>query len=263
MLNKYLLNVSKSFLKLINKKKTYKKMVKFLLLCYNFFMKNAFYKFNLQLTDEQINKFNRYYELLVEYNERFNLTAIVDKNEVIIKHFVDSLLGAKFFNKGKLIDIGSGAGFPAIPLKIFNDNLEVTLVEATGKKCTFLEAVIKELDLKNIKVVNDRAEILGKNENFREQFDYCSARAVARLNTLAEYCMPFVKVGGYFIPYKGDVVEELADGKRAVKILGGKIEKVEEFSLEEAKRSIVLVKKIEKTLNIYPRGNGKERKKPL
>ena len=196
-------------------------------------------------------------------NEKFNLTAITERYEVIVKHFVDSLLGAKFFTKGKLIDIGSGAGFPAIPLIIFNDNLDVTLVEATGKKCTFLNAVIKELDLKNIKVVCDRAEVLGKNPDFREKFDYCSARAVARLNTLAEYCMPFVKVGGYFIPYKGDVIEELDDGKRAIKILGGKVEKVVEYSLEDAKRSIVLAKKVVSTPNIYPRGNGKERKKPL
>lgn len=226
-------------------------------------MKKVFEKFNLQLDEQKVDKFNRYYELLVEYNERFNLTAIVNKDEVIVKHFVDSLLGAKYFIKGKLIDIGSGAGFPAIPLKIFNDDLDVTLVEATGKKCTFLNAVIKELGLKNIKVVNDRAEILGKNPDFREKFDFCSARAVARLNTLAEYCMPFVKVDGYFIPYKGDVTEELEDGKRAVKLLGGKIEKVDEFLLEDAKRSIVLVKKVSNTQNIYPRGNGKERKKPL
>ncbi|MBR2614730.1 MAG: 16S rRNA (guanine(527)-N(7))-methyltransferase RsmG [Clostridia bacterium] len=226
-------------------------------------MKKVFEKFNLQLDEQKVDKFNRYYELLVEYNERFNLTAIVNKDEVIVKHFVDSLLGAKYFTKGKLIDIGSGAGFPAIPLKIFNDDLDVTLVEATGKKCTFLNAVIKELGLKNIKVVNDRAEILGKNPDFREKFDFCSARAVARLNTLAEYCMPFVKVDGYFIPYKGDVTEELEDGKRAVKLLGGKIEKVDEFLLEDAKRSIVLVKKVSNTQNIYPRGNGKERKKPL
>ena len=226
-------------------------------------MKKVFEKFNLQLDEQKVDKFNRYYELLVEYNERFNLTAIVNKDEVIVKHFVDSLLGAKYFTKGKLIDIGSGAGFPAIPLKIFNDDLDVTLVEATGKKCTFLNAVIKELGLKNIKVVNDRAEILGKNPDFREKFDFCSARTVARLNTLAEYCMPFVKVDGYFIPYKGDVTEELEDGKRAVKLLGGKIEKVDEFLLEDAKRSIVLVKKVSNTQNIYPRGNGKERKKPL
>lgn len=226
-------------------------------------MKNLFIEKNLNLTEEQLKKFEKYYELLVFYNEKFNITAITEKEEVYKKHFVDSLLGVDKFINGKLIDIGSGGGFPAIPLKIYNDSLDVTLVEATGKKCEFLKEVINVLELKGIKVINDRAETLVKKEGFREAFDYCSARAVARLNTLLEYCLPFVKVGGEFIGYKGDATEEIKEAKNAVKMLGGEIHDAEEFDLFGAKRTIISIKKIKPTEKKYPRGNGKERKNPL
>lgn len=226
-------------------------------------MKNLFNKFNLDISDIQREKFEKYYELLVYYNSKFNITAITEKDEVIIKHFIDSALGYNKVNFGKVIDVGSGGGFPAIPLKIMNDNLQVTMLEATGKKCEFLKTVVKELGLKNVTVINGRAEDLAKDLSFRESFDVCTARAVARLNTLCEYCMPFVKVGGTFVSYKGDAEEEVLEAQNAVKILGGKVENVHTYTLADAKRALITIKKINQTPPKYPRGNGKERKNPL
>ena len=227
-------------------------------------MKELLQKYNIDLKEEQVEKFIKYKELLVKYNNYYNLTSILDEKEIYIKHFVDSILGEKFIEKNStLIDVGSGGGFPAIPLKIVREDLDITMLEATGKKCEFLNVVIKELDLKNIKVINERAEILAKNQEFRERFDYSTARAVARLNTLCEYTMPFVKKGGFFVAYKGDAEEEIIEAKNAIKVLGGKIFATENYLLEDAKRTIIKIEKIEKTNEKYPRGNGKERKKPL
>ncbi len=225
-------------------------------------MKKIFESFNIFLSDEQIEKFEKYYRILVEYNEKFNLTAITEREEVIIKHFVDSIYKVDKL-KGSLIDVGSGGGLPAIPLKIVNENLSVTCLEATGKKCEFLRAVGCELNLDNFYVLNARAEEVARDEKYREKFDYCSARAVARLNTLSEYCMPFVKVSGKFIAFKGDYKEELFEAKNAIKTLGGVVEKEEEFEINGAKRGIIYVKKITSTDKKYPRGRGKERKCPL
>ena len=226
-------------------------------------MKNLFLNKGISLSDEQLDRFEAYYKLLVYYNEKFNITAITEKEEVYKKHFIDSLIGVDKISGKTLIDIGSGGGFPALPIKIYNENLSVTMVEATGKKCEFLKAVINELGLKGAQVINDRAELLIKKENMREGFDICTARAVARLNTLAEYCMPFVKVGGQFIAYKGDATEEIKEAENAIKILGGKINSSEESELFGAKRQIVVIDKIKPTDKKYPRGNGKERKNPL
>ena len=226
-------------------------------------MENLFKENGIILTKQQLEKFEKYYELLVFYNSKFNITAITDKEEVYKKHFIDSLLGVDKISGKTLIDIGSGGGFPAIPLKIYNENLKVTMVEATGKKCEFLKAVIHELGLLGVQVINDRAELLIKKEGMREGFDVCTARAVARLNTLAEYCMPFVKVNGLFVAYKGDASEEIDEAQNAVKILGGKVIEAEIKELYGAKRQFVVVQKIKKTDMKYPRGNGKERKNPL
>ena len=226
-------------------------------------MKNLFNKFNLDISDIQREKFEKYYELLVYYNTKFNITAITEKNEVIIKHFIDSALGYNKVNFGKVIDVGSGGGFPAIPLKIMNDDLDLTLLEATGKKCEFLKAVVDNLKLKGVKVINERAETLAKNEEYRESFDFCTARAVARLNTLCEYCIPFVKVGGKFVSYKGDADEEVNEAKTAVFKLGGKIKEVFKYDLDGAKRALITIEKVSLTDKKYPRGNGKERKNPL
>ena len=226
-------------------------------------MKNIFLENGVAVSDLQYEKFEKYYELLTFYNEKFNITAITDKKEVFIKHFLDSVINLKKLTGEKLIDVGSGGGFPAIPIKILNSDLQVFLLEATGKKCLFLNEVIKELNLSNAQVINNRAEVLAKDLAFREQFDYCTARAVARLNTLSEYCLPFVKVGGEFIAHKGDAKEEILEAKRAFEILGAKLQNLQEFELFGAKRTIITLKKVKSTPEKYPRGNGKERKNPL
>ena len=226
-------------------------------------MINTFSQFGLNITNSQKNAFEKYYELLIHFNKMFNITAITERDEVIKKHFIDSVLGVDNFLTGSLIDVGSGGGFPAIPIKIMRDDINLTLLEATGKKCEFLRTVVKELNLKNVTVINDRAEILAKNQDFRESFDMCSARAVARLSTLLEYCLPFVKKGGIFVAYKGDADQETVEAKNAIKVLGGRLKLKKDYLLEDAKRSIIIVEKIENTDKKYPRGNGKERKNPL
>ena len=226
-------------------------------------MKEIFLSYGIELTENQLKSFEKYYELLIYYNEKFNITAITEREEVIKKHFVDSVLGVDKICGKTHIDIGSGGGFPAIPIKIMKDDISLTLLEATGKKCEFLKTVVKELGLENVTVVNDRAETLAKNPSFRESFDVCTARAVARLNTLCEYCMPFVKVNGVFVSYKGDALEEVKEANSAISILGGKLEEVLEYELDGAKRALITIKKIKNTPIKYPRGNGKERKNPL
>ena len=226
-------------------------------------MKNIFTKYGFNLTEKQLSQFEKYYNLLIDFNAKFNLTAITEKEEVYIKHFVDSIMAVKMLNCGKLIDVGSGGGFPAIPIKIMCENLSVTMLEATGKKCEFLKTVAKELGLEKVEVINGRAEEFAFKENFREKFDYCTARAVARLNILSEYCLPFVKKGGKFVALKGDAKEELLEGLSAIKILGGKLIKENEFTLEGAKRNIIEIEKIALTDKKYPRSNGKIRKNPL
>lgn len=232
-------------------------------MCYNFYMKEMYSKYQITLNEEQEKKFNKYYEMLVEYNEKFNLTAITGKKEVIVKHFIDSLLGSGLLISGKLIDIGSGGGFPCLPLKIYNDNLEVVMVEATEKKCMFLRKVIEELGLKNAKVICGRAEDIAFNSEYREKFDYCTARAVARLNILSEYCIPFIKKGGKFISYKGNAEEEILEAEKGIKILGGEIKEVKRFDLEGNNREIIVIEKKKPTEMKYPRSNAKIRKNPL
>lgn len=226
-------------------------------------MRKFFEKYNVIISDEKIEKFEKYYQLLIEYNQKFNITAITEREEVIEKHFIDSLLNVDNVDGKTLIDIGSGGGFPAIPIRIFKDDLKLVMVDSTGKKCEFLRAVVDNLNLTNVSVICGRAEDLAKDNNYREKFDMCSARAVARLNTLCEYCLPFVKKGGKFIAYKGNAQEEIVEAQNAIKILGGKLEKVDNYLLNDATRQIITIRKINNTPLIYPRGNGKERKNPL
>lgn len=217
------------------------------------------------LIKEHNEKFSAFAELLKEHNKMYNLTSICDDEGIYFKHFLDSIVGEEYFKvNASVAEIGSGGGFPSVPLKIIRDDLKFTLVESTGKKCNYLNTVVDNLGLKGVKVVNMRAEDGARDKTYREKFDVCCARAVARLNTLAEYCLPYVKVGGKFIAYKGDCEEELAEAANAIKVLGGEIENVVRYELENCgKRTIVIVKKVCATPAKYPRGNGKERKDPL
>ncbi|MBQ3234937.1 MAG: 16S rRNA (guanine(527)-N(7))-methyltransferase RsmG [Clostridia bacterium] len=213
------------------------------------------------LEEEKLVKF---LNLLKEWNKKFNLTSIKEDRDIEIKHFEDSLRGAEFFEKGKsVVEIGSGGGFPSIPLMIVREDLNFTLVESVGKKCEFLKFVINELNL-NAKVLNKRAEDLGKDKFFRESFDYVTARAVASLNTLCEYTLPLIKIGGKFIAYKSPNAE-LANARNAIFLLGGKLESEHTYELScgEGERVIYVIEKVKNTPPAYPRGNGKERSKPL
>lgn len=229
-------------------------------------------KIGIQLNDIQINQFYNYYHLLIEWNKKMNLTAITDYEEVVMKHFIDSLSIVKAFDQSFLhemkavIDIGTGAGFPGIPLKIVFSDLEITLLDSLNKRIRFLDEVIKKLDLKKIQSLHGRAEDYAKQSNYRERYDLCVSRAVANLSTLSEYSLPYVKIGGYFISYKsGDIDVELNSSEKAVKILGGKIDKVVRFNLSDTdiKRTMVIIKKDSITNNKYPRKAGMPSKEPL
>ena len=218
----------------------------------------------INLSQNEEKNLKKFQTLLIEWNNKFNLTSIKEEKEIEIKHFEDSLQGEKLFPIGKkVVEVGSGGGFPSIPLMIKRSDLDFTLIESTGKKCEFLTMVVDNLKLKG-KIINKRAEDVGKSE-LRESFDIVTARAVASLNTLCEYCIPLIKVGGLFIAYKGVNEEEFLSAKNAIKILGGEVVNVYKYSLSEnlGERVIYVIKKIKSTPEIYPRGNGKERSKPL
>lgn len=223
----------------------------------------------INLSREQQEKFSRYKELLKEWNEKINITSITDDIEIDQKHFLDSLtpLTTNLFNgKKRIIDIGTGGGFPGVPLKISNPELEVLLLDSLNKRIIFLNEVIKQLGLNNIEALHGRAEELSIKPSYREQFDICISRAVAQLNTLSEYCLPFVKVGGYFISMKGpDVNEELEISKKAIKLLGGKLIETKHVRIPESDivHSLIIIEKIAETPTKYPRGGGKPRKNPL
>jgi len=228
-------------------------------------MKELFDKYCIKYDEDALKKFKIFEEMLYKSNKEFNLTAIKEGREMEIKHFLDSAVGVdKFVENSSVVEIGSGGGFPSVPIMILRKDLKFTLLESVGKKCNFLRSVIGELGL-NAEVINARAEDVGKESFFRESFDHATARAVARLNILSEYCLPLVKVGGTFIAYKANAEEEIRECENAFNVLGGKIKEVKEYYLpdEEGKRTIIEIEKIKSTPNEYPRGNGKERKKPL
>lgn len=227
------------------------------------------YKFFEDLDDNKKKQFNIFYELLMKWNKVMNLTAITEYDEVVKKHFIDSLSIEKVVDLNKintLIDVGTGAGFPGIPLKIVYPHLNITLLDSLNKRIRFLNTVIIELELQNIEAKHGRAEDFARKVEYREKYDLCVSRAVANLATLTEYCIPYVMIGGSFIAYKSENVDdELEQSKRAINILGGKIEEVEKFQLEGTNigRTLIKVKKEKNTSKKYPRRAGIPLKEPL
>ena len=224
-------------------------------------------KININFSVEQLQKFYKYMELLIEWNEKINLTAIVEPEEIIIKHFIDSLTILKYIEDDeKIVDIGTGAGFPGIPLKIMLENNKIVLVDSLNKRLLFLQEVINELELKNIETVHSRAEDFGQNKKYRETFDIATSRAVANLSTLSEYLLPAVRIGGKCLCMKAsEVDDEVKQAEKAIKVLGGKIEKIDKFILPETDigRTIIIIEKRQKTTNEYPRKAGIPSKKPI
>lgn len=234
------------------------------------------HSFGLDVTEHQLEQFDLYYELLIEKNKVMNLTAITEFDDVLIKHFLDSvsayhlcmegIIVSDFFTGKRLVDLGTGAGFPGIPMKIMFPDLQVTLMDSLNKRILFLQDVIAQLGLDKIEAIHGRAEEVARNPKFREKFDLCVSRAVANISTLSEYCLPFVKVGGSFISYKSDQSEEeLAAGKKAISMLGGQVVSVDTFQLPNSEfgRSLIYIQKEKSTPKKYPRKAGTPSKEPL
>lgn len=223
----------------------------------------------VSLSPEQIQQFLTYYEMLVEWNEVMNLTAITEYEEVMKKHFVDSLSLVQTFDVNKkvsVIDVGTGAGFPGLALKIAYPNMKVTLLDSLNKRINFLNAVIENLGLTDVETVHGRAEDFAKPGKLREKYDLCVSRAVANLTTLSEYCLPFVKVGGEFISYKSEkITEEMESAKKAISLLGGKFDRSKDFYLPDSDiyRNLVVIKKVKETPKKFPRKAGLPSKEPL
>jgi len=232
-------------------------------------MSKACEKVGLTFDENKYNKFIKYKEMIQEWNKKINLTAITDDSEIIQKHFIDSIksFNFKFLKDAKnIIDVGTGAGFPGIPIKIVNSGIEVVLLDSLNKRINFLNEVIKELDLKDIKAIHGRAEDFAKDKEYREKFDIATSRAVANMTVLSEFCMPYVKVGGYFLALKGPSIEqELKDSKNAIGTLGGRIQEVIKVDMEDSEmnHNLVIIKKMKSTDIKYPRKAGMVTKKPL
>lgn len=224
-------------------------------------------KLNIELSEDKIEQFFIYKDILKEWNEKINLTSIVDDNEILIKHFTDSLTIEKYVpQNASVIDVGTGAGFPGIPLKIARPDIELVLLDSLNKRINFLNEVIDKLDLKNIETIHSRAEDLAKKAEHREKYDLCVSRAVANLTTLSEYCLPFVNKGGYFVSYKSEKLdEEIKEAEFAINLLGGKKCKQINFTLPETDniRNFAIIQKIKNTPKKYPRSGAKPSKEPL
>ncbi len=223
----------------------------------------------IDITKDKLEKLKRYKELVLEWNQKFNLTAITEDEEFDIKHFYDCLLPLKeseIKDAKSVIDIGTGAGFPGIPLAIMMPDTNFMLLDSLKKRIGFLEFIIEDLGLKKVNAIHARAEELGREEKYREKYDICISRAVASLNTLSEYCIPFVKVGGHFISMKGSSgMDEVKEAKNAIDILGAKLKAAKEYELIDGdhKRFLVIIEKLKNTPKKYPRAGGKPKSKPL
>ncbi len=224
---------------------------------------------DIHLTDHQVKQFAIYYKLLIEWNKKFNLTAITDEKEVITKHFIDSIALLKVSSLTKvsrMIDIGTGAGFPGIPLKIVAPDVELTLLDSLKKRVAFLEEVIMSLGMEDVKCLHGRAEDFGRLKDYRETYDLCVSRAVAHLSVLSEYCIPFVRINGCFISYKSNHIdEEILESQTAIKHLGGVLDKTIPLKIPDSNivRNYILIKKVKRTVDQYPRKAGLPAKKPL
>lgn len=225
------------------------------------------YKISIKMNKEEASKFYEYMNLLLEWNDKINLTAIVEPKDIILKHFIDSITINKYLTiDDNVIDIGTGAGFPGIPLKIMNNDKRVILLDSLNKRVNFLKTVCNKLDLENIECIHGRAEEIANSNLHREKYSIVTSRAVARLTTLLEYMMPFVKVGGKCLCMKGNnIEEELQEAKNAIESLGGSIEKIEKFILPDSdiERNIIIIKKVKNTPSKYPRKAGIPAKQPI
>ena len=232
-------------------------------------IKEVFQKSGIVLSDQQISQFDRYYEMLIEKNKVMNLTTIVDFHDVLLKHFIDSVIASDRFIKkksAKLIDVGTGAGFPGIPLKILYPDLRVTLLDSLNKRLLFIKEVVDELSLHHVELLHARAEDAARQKEYRERFDYSVARAVANMSTLCEYSLPFIREGGILAAYKAENIdEELKNASKAIMVLGGKLTGIEKVTLPELQieRNILLITKIKKTPSAYPRKAGIPGKEPI
>ena len=233
-------------------------------------LKEASKEIGLEITEEMCNDFFQYKEMLLEWNEKINLTSITEEREIILKHFVDSVsvltLEEFKIENLKIIDVGTGAGFPAIPIKIMRRDINMTLLDSLNKRLSFLNNVIENLNFSDIECIHSRAEDLAKKTEYRETFDICVSRAVANLSALTEYCLPYVKLGGSFIAFKGNnVTEETHDASNAISVLGGKITNIKKIKIPftDISHTLVVITKICETPNIYPRKSNQITKKPI
>ena len=236
---------------------------------YNYFKNIISEYLDITLSSSQIESFNCYYEMLMEWNKVMNLTAITDYHETLVKHFMDSLMISRILDLNKIsrmIDVGTGAGFPGIPVKIVYPHIKLVLLDSLNKRIKFLNAVTETLELENVSTLHGRAEDYAKKPEYREKFDLCVSRAVANLSTLSEYSLPFIKKNGYFVAYKsGNCEEEIEESKNAVKILGGEIKRIDKFELPgtDMRRALVQIEKVKNTPGRYPRKAGTPAKEPL
>lgn len=221
--------------------------------------------YNLEFNDKQIDNLYNYMIGIIDWNDKVNVTAIVDEKMFIVKHFIDSLtINGYIKGKERIIDIGTGGGFPGIPLKILNENSKFTLIDSVNKKLNVIRDITSRMEIKNLEVIHARAEDLANKDEYREKYDVATTRAVSNLSTILEYMLPFVKVGGMAVCMKGpNYINELNEAKKAIEILGGKFEKIETFNIDDSERNIIIIKKVKKTPENFPRGQGKPLKEPI